>query len=285
MPITDSYQRLLPLLACPDCRGTLTLTGNGMRCQTCAREFSFSPSGVLQLLPRSPRPEPPIYDDPDFRKYRALYDSDAENVYYSNQNRLFHWIHHSAHQRTHDYWLEAPAGWAADIGCGTGDHFQYFDDLSRVIGIDMSLGSLEVVRRRHPAALLIQADINALPLRDGVLAAAFSIYNLEHLFYLEDALAEIARVLSGQGRFYVGLPTEGGLAWGLGRKLSTDRMYSRKYGIDYARVMRIEHCNTARRVIAECRKTFELRRRTYFPLPFLPGIHPNLTIAAEFHKR
>ncbi|MGH9221088.1 MAG: class I SAM-dependent methyltransferase, partial [Vicinamibacterales bacterium] len=160
-----------------------------------------------------------------------------------------------------------------------------FSDVSRVIGIDMSLGSLNVVRRRFPAAFLIQADINALPLKDAVLTAVFSVYNLEHLYYLADALQEIERVLTARGRLLVGLPTEGGLAWSLGRKLSMKRTYSKKYNVDYGRVMSIEHCNTAPQVIRECRRRFRLRRQRYFPISVLPSVHPNLTIAAEFTKR
>ena len=285
MSATEIFRAAAAILACPDCRSTLDIGEGDVRCSGCRRVFTVSASGVLQLMPLVGRPEPPIYDDPDFKRYRALYDQDAESVYYSNQNALFHWIHHSAHQRTHEYWRQRPAqGWVADVGCGTGDHFGYFDDLSRVIGLDMSLGSLDVVRRRHPRAILIQADVNALPLRDASLDAAFSIYNLEHLYYLTDALREINRVLTGTGRFLVGLPTEGGLAWGLGRKLSTDRTYSKKYGIDYGKVMSIEHCNTADEVMTECRKVFTLRRRHYFPM-WLPNVHPNLTISAEFQKR
>lgn len=128
-----AYRPLLPRLACPDCRGGLLERAGDIICTACERTFTLSANGVLPLMPLNPKPEPPIYDDPDFKKYRALYDSDAENVYYSNQNALFHWIHHSAHQRTHRYWTEwAQPGWVADIGCGTGDHFSYFADLSRV---------------------------------------------------------------------------------------------------------------------------------------------------------
>src|SRR5688500_10598726 len=234
MRAIDLYRTVLPHLVCPDCRTTVAHAADGVQCLNCRRSFPVTHTGVLTMLPTHSRPEPAIYDDSDFKKYRALYDGDAEQVYYSNQNSLFHWIHHSAHKRTDEYWRDgAVSGWVADIGCGTGDHFGYFRDLSRVVGIDMSLGSLNAVRRRHPDAILIQADINALPFGDSTFDAVFSIYNLEHLYYLRDSLEEIARILAQHGRLFVGLPTEGGVAWGLGRKLSTERMYSKKYGIDY----------------------------------------------------
>ena len=279
------YRPLLPLLACPDCRSGLADQTSHFACVACNRRFAVDDAGVLPLLPSRPKPEPPIYDDADFKKFRALYDADAENVYYSERNGLFRWIHHSAHQRTHRYWGQfAGAGWVADLGCGTGDHFGYFESLDRVVGVDMSHGSLLASRRRFPGVRLLQADANFLPFLNGSLSAVFSIYNLEHLYYLMDALAEIARVLEPRGRLLVGLPTEGGFAWSLGRRLSMNRSYSTKYGVDYNRVMQIEHCNTASAVMKACRRLFTQRRRHFFPLPMLPHVHPNLTIAAEFVK-
>lgn len=57
----------------------------------------------------------------------------------------------------------------ADVGCGNG---AYIAELSRrghagpVLGMDLSTGMLDAVRRRVPAAALAAGDVAALPVRD-----------------------------------------------------------------------------------------------------------------------
>ena len=50
------------------------------------------------------------------------------------------------------------------------------------------------MRREHPEALLVLGDINAAPFRAGVFDTIYSIYCLEHIFYLDDAVAADALV-------------------------------------------------------------------------------------------
>lgn len=277
---------ILPLLRCVDCDGGgLVLLGSceGARCPSCGRDYPLDEHRILRMMPQKSLPRPAIYDDPDYKKFMECYEKDAAAVYYSEQNRLFHAVHHAAHKTLkrfsdgHGF-----SGWELDLGCGTGDHLGYFDDPSRVVGLDTSHGSLVAARKRYPGVFLIQGDAYKLPFKDNTFARVFSIHNLEHIYYLDAALSEVARTLAGRGRFYVGLPAEGGLAWNLGRKISTERIYSKKYGVDYGRVMQVDHCNTAGKVIAALESYFVLRRRKLFPFTFIPVISINLVISAEY---
>ncbi|MDP3963782.1 MAG: methyltransferase domain-containing protein [bacterium] len=272
---------LLSLLACPDCRSDIVPP---LHCSGCGRDFPITEEGIPCLMPRASRVLPAQYADPDYVAYHALTEKDAADLYYSEKNWLFRSIHHSAH-RTLDAWFRGRhrQGYAIDIGCGTGDHFLYANDLKKIIGVDSSIGSLRVLLRKFPSACVVQGDAYTLPFRQSAFDAAFSIYNLEHLWFLDDALKEVQRILLSDGSFYVGLPAEGGLAWTLGRKISTERMYKKRYGFDYGRVMQIEHCNTAKKVIDRCAAHFSSARRTFFPLPLLPLISCNLTISLEYH--
>ena len=93
------------------------------------------------------------------------------------------------------------------------------------------------------------------------------------------------RILKENCSFFVGLPLEGGFLWNTGRRLTSEREFSRRYGIDYSKVIKIEHCNTARRIIDNLRKIFILKRKSFFPLSFFPFINCNLTVSIECVKK
>lgn len=70
----------------------------------------------------------------------------------------------------------------------------------RPVGLDLSAGMLRQARGRSGEPL-VQADLRALPLRDGCLDGAWSSYALLHLddHGLTQALGEVARVLRPGG--------------------------------------------------------------------------------------
>ena len=88
----------------------------------------------------------------------------------------------------------------ADLGCGYGRHLKALQDEGhpQPIGIDRSPLLLGEAQKHAPHALLLRADLRALPLHAGSLSAAFCFYSSMFLGSGEDAaraLAEAARVL------------------------------------------------------------------------------------------
>ena len=240
------------------------------------------------MLPKEGgKPLPSCYQDPDYLAYKELFEQQpAEEVYYSNMNAVFRYIHLSAHRKLHGWWEESkPKGWTIDLGCGTGDHLAFLGDEPDVVEVDMSGGALRAARRRFPGALLIQADVYNLPFRPGSIRNILSIYNLEHLWYLDDALLAVRDVLSDDGTFYVGLPAEGGPLWNWGRALTTHWIYKRKYGFNYCQALRIDHCNTAVKVMRACSKHFKRSRVSHFPFSIVPLVFANLTISTLYKPR
>jgi TDG/mug DNA glycosylase family protein len=66
-----------------------------------------------------------------------------------------------------------------DVGCGAG---RYLADLGRpVVGLDASWTMLQLAREAVPHALLVQADLEALPFRDRSVDAAWSNMAYLHL--------------------------------------------------------------------------------------------------------
>lgn len=235
-------------------------------------------------MPSRPKPLPPAYDDPDYKKMSAHFDEVSD--FYLGGNFLFRAIHDSAHRRV-AAWVKGDRrqGWVCDIGCGQGTHRSYFKgDPSSLIEIDIRLSSLRRIRNQRPDAILIQADATCLPFRTASIESLVSVYTLEHLYYLKEAVAESSRIVAGEGRFFVGIPCEGGLAWNLGRKLTSERVMSKKFDLDYGKYIALEHCNTAIAIVDELLKSFRIIRSSFFPLGWVSMISTNLTLTLELAK-
>jgi SAM-dependent methyltransferase len=91
----------------------------------------------------------------------------------------------------------------ADLGCGYGRHLRELVQFGhRAFGVDRSGLLLDEARAQAPGAVLVRADLRALPLHQGSLAAAFCFYSSMFLGSEEDAalaLVEVARVLRPGG--------------------------------------------------------------------------------------
>src|SRR5207253_3551150 len=91
----------------------------------------------------------------------------------------------------------------ADLGCGYGRHLRELAQFGhRAIGVDSSALLLAEACKEEPRAMLVRADLRALPLHQGSLSAAFCFYGSMFLGSEEDAalaLVEAARVLRPGG--------------------------------------------------------------------------------------
>jgi len=91
----------------------------------------------------------------------------------------------------------------ADLGCGYGRHLRELVQYGhRATGVDRSALLLAEARTEAPGVALVRADLRALPLHQGSLAAAFCFYSSMFLGSEEDAalaLVEAARVLRAGG--------------------------------------------------------------------------------------
>jgi ubiquinone/menaquinone biosynthesis C-methylase UbiE len=87
-----------------------------------------------------------------------------------------------------------------DVGCGTGQSRQvYRKKITSSTGIDLSLASLSLARRRFPSSAWMQADALRLPFREETFdAVAFSSV-LHHVGDMAGALAAAFRVLRPGG--------------------------------------------------------------------------------------
>ena len=109
------------------------------------------------------------------------------------------------------------------------------------------------------------ADIADVP-RGARYDRITSVATLEHICNLPEVLALAALLLAPGGSFRAAIPSEGSPLWSLGWRLSSGLEFRLRHGLDYGRLMRHEHVNTAREVEELLRHFFaEVRMRTFGP--------------------
>lgn len=83
-----------------------------------------------------------------------------------------------------------------DAGCGNGEYLHRLEHYQvRAVGCDLSMGMLRAAS--HPA--LVNADVAALPVRDGAVDVVLAIHMLYHVPDRESAVRELRRVLAAGG--------------------------------------------------------------------------------------
>lgn len=166
-----------------------------------------------------------------------------------------------------------------EIGAGLGEHLE-FEDASEqeYVALELRPEMADVIVAQHPQAQTHVGDVEAgLDLPDGSFDRAIAIHVLEHLPNLPAALDEIRRVLRPGGIFEVVIPCEGGFGYGLGRRLTSQRKFERRYGVDYEPYIKLEHVNEPHEILPELAARFAISRRRFWPLR-VPSVHVNLCI-------
>ncbi len=117
-----------------------------------------------------------------------------------------------------------------DVGCSTGyllaDLRARLPD-AKLIGVDLVASGLRKAHKHVPDALLLQADVCALPLDDQCLDVAVSANLLEHVPDDVQALGEIFRTLRPGARAVIVVPVDPGCYDYYDRLLGHERRYAR----------------------------------------------------------
>lgn len=92
------------------------------------------------------------------------------------------------------------------VGCGAGVEVSHLAESTGtlVVGVDLAVDP----KWRRPGVLLIRADAQRLPFRDGAFDAVYCYHVLEHVPQPPRAIAEARRALATQGAGYFGTPNK-----------------------------------------------------------------------------
>jgi SAM-dependent methyltransferase len=167
-----------------------------------------------------------------------------------------------------------------EIGPGNGSHIE-FEDMStqqEYVALELRPALSDQITTRYPNLKIVIGDCQTrLDFEEDTFDRVLAIHVLEHLDNLPAALREIARVLKPSGLLSVVIPAEGGLAYEVGRRLTVQRRFQKRYKMPYTWVIRHEHINTAREVIGELNKIFRVQHRSFYPL-HIPLVDLNVVL-------
>lgn len=130
---------------------------------------------------------------------------------------------------------------------------------------------------------LMQRGEARLPFEDESFDIVVSFYALEHIHPLGPYLDEVSRILKPDGQLVGGIPSEGGLAWGLGRYLTSRRWLKRNSSVDPDKIICWEHPNFAQLIMKAMDQRFYRQYFGAWPLYF-PLMDINLVIKFIYRK-
>jgi ubiquinone/menaquinone biosynthesis C-methylase UbiE len=174
-----------------------------------------------------------------------------------------------------------------EIGAGLGEHLVYeklADQDYTVIELRMELAN--EIKKKFPRVNTLVGDCQEkIPAEDNSFDRILVIHVLEHLPNLPSALKEMYRILkSNGGKLVVVMPCEGGISYGLARRISAKRIFEKRYHQNYDWYISIEHINKPHELMFELEKLFKIEETSYFPLK-IPSVSLNLCIGMVLTKK
>ena len=123
------------------------------------------------------------------------------------------------------------------------------------------------------------------PYEDCYFDRIVAVYVMEeHLTVLPRAVPELHRILRVGGIFSIVIPCDPGIAYEFARKISSERIFRRRYKMPYMWLMRREHVNSPAEIMSVMKNGFEKKERTIFPLDMVPIVSANLCVGITYRR-
>ena len=173
-----------------------------------------------------------------------------------------------------------------EIGAGLGEHLDFEDAAQQeeYVALELRDEMAAVIAQAHPGISTLVGDIVAgLDVEDASFDRVVAIHVLEHLPNLPPALDEVRRVLKPGGIFEVVIPCEGGFGYALGRRVTSQRVFEKRYNMDYSWYIKSEHFNVPSEIMEELDLRFTRQRSLWWPLK-VPSVHLNLCLGLTYRR-
>ncbi len=219
--------------------------------------MSLDAKNLIATYPRTRRAMPPklasIYQD------IYLTSRDGKTFLYRITQALEGWMHR-----------KVAAGSAAgrsvlEVGGGTLNQLKW-ESAGQTYDVVEPWKSLYDGRPEMAKVRAFYADVADVP-RENRYDRIISIATLEHVLDLPRMVAEAAIRLAPGGTFSAGIPSEGGMLWGLSWRASVGLAFRLRTGLNYGDLMRHEHVSGAREIRAVVSYFFHRCRVKRFPTP------------------
>jgi SAM-dependent methyltransferase len=172
-----------------------------------------------------------------------------------------------------------------DVGAGLGEHLD-FEDGRRgdYVALELRPEMAAELRRKYPYVTTVTGNVEeGLSFDTGAFDRILAIHVLEHLRNLPAALDELGRVLRVGGVLSVVLPCEGGIAYSLGRRLTTQRVFKKRYGVSFDWCIKSEHVSVLSEIVHELDARFTREHRSWWPSK-LPLVHANVCVGLTYRR-
>ena len=141
-----------------------------------------------------------------------------------------------------------------EVGPGSIEHLDYnFTKPSKYILCDIREMFLDISEKRleyYGIKNIEKIIVEGLhiPLEDNSVDILITFHQLEHIYELDEYLIELKRILTPNGILIGAVPTEGSIAWGFGRFLTSRRYVNKHMDFDYDKIIYWEHPNFVTKV-------------------------------------
>lgn len=177
-----------------------------------------------------------------------------------------------------------------EIGAGSGEHLRYEkltpEQEANYHALELRGNMGAVIRSLFPRIQVTIGDCqSSLPFEEGHFDRILAIHVLEHLPDLPSAVRQMHRVINKQhGVLLAVIPCEGGLLYGMCRRISAQRIFERRYKQSYRWFIEREHLNRPHEILEELGRCFRVEQRRFFPLR-LPMVWCNVCIGLRLVPR
>jgi hypothetical protein len=179
------------------------------------------------------------------------------------KEQLESWMHRQVSE------AGAGRGPVLELGAGGLNHVQWepsgeaYDVVEPLAELYTGQSELQRIRR-------VYTDIEEIP-REQAYRRIISVATLEHVLDLPALVARSVLLLTPDGTFAAGIPSEGGLLWYLAWRFGTGSSFWWRTRLDYGVLMRHEHVNTANEVLEITGTFFSNVIVRRFPAPWHHG--------------